>query len=215
MAAITADRRPVVKTAGRLLLWTLMMLRLQSALASRSVRRAPQSGRISAAVLIPIFEAEGAFYVVLTERTHMVSTHKGQISFPGGSRDPVDVSLRDTALRECAEEVGISSESVQVIGQLDDCPTHVSNYIIAPFVGVIPWPHEFRANERETAGIIEAPIADLLDGQCLTEDTQEVDGVTIPAYFYTYRGKVIWGATARILKQFLGIWQSPGNLGAR
>ena len=186
----------------------LMMLRLQSALSRRSVRRAQPSNRISSAVLIPIFETNDGHYIVFTERTHMVRTHKGQISFPGGSRDPDDASLLDTALRECAEEVGIARETVQIIGQLDDCPTYVSSYIITPFVGVIPWPHVFKASEAETASIIEASIADLLDERCLTEETQIVDGVAVPAYYFTHGGKVIWGATARILKQFLGTWQT-------
>jgi 8-oxo-dGTP pyrophosphatase MutT (NUDIX family) len=185
-----------------------MMAELKSALAHRPAHRAPNSDRISAAVLIPIYEANGATYIVFTERTHMVRTHKGQISFPGGSRDAGDASLLDTALRECAEEVGIERESVEIVGQLDDCPTHVSNYVITPFVGVIPWPHVFKARETETAGIIEASITDLLDDRCVTEETEIVDGAVVPAYYYAYRGKVIWGATARILKQFLGIWQA-------
>ncbi len=188
-----------------------MMQRLKEALASRPVHRVPGTHRIPAAVLILVYETDRDYYVVFTERTHMVSTHKGQISFPGGSRDETDASLLETALRECTEEVGIAREAVQIAGQLDDCPTYVSNYIIAPFVGVIPWPHVFNANEIETAGIIEAPIAELLDETCLAEGTEIVDGIPIAAYFYTYQGKVIWGATARILKQFLEIWQAASG----
>ena len=185
-----------------------MMLRLKEALSRRPVKRILDTDRISAAVLVPLYERDGEFYIVFTERTHRVSTHKGQISFPGGSHDEEDPSLLDTALRECTEEVGIACDAVEVLGQLDDCPTYVSHYIISPFVGLIPWPYVFTMSEMETASIIEAPISDMLDEKCLAEGSEVVDGKLIPAYFYSYRGRIIWGATARILKQFLEIWQS-------
>ena len=157
---------------------------------------------------MPIFQKELDFYMVFTERTQSVSTHKGQISFPGGARDEADSSLLDTALRECEEEIGVGRNQIEVLGQLDDCPTYVSNYIITPFVGAIPWPHTFKVSEAETADIIEAPISDLLDSRCLSEGSEIVEDRVLPAYFYAHGGKVIWGATARILKQFLEIWQA-------
>jgi len=185
-----------------------MMPRLQRELAHRQAQRISVPGRIPSAVLIPIFQNGPDYFVVFTERTHRVSTHKGQISFPGGSVDASDPSLLDTALRECEEEIGVARDQVTILGQLDDCLTYVSHYIITPFVGMIPWPHSYTMSERETASIIEAPVSQLLDRRCLSEGSEIVDDKILPAYFYAHGGKVIWGATARILKQFLEIWQA-------
>jgi len=186
----------------------LVLRELKLALSTRQPQRIYGGSRVPAAVLIPIYEKDEEHYVVFTERTHRVSTHKGQISFPGGSRDPGDASLLDTALRECQEEIGVPPEEVEVLGQLDDCPTYVSNYLITPFVGAIRWPHAFTISEIETASIIEAAVSELLDRRCLAEGSEIVDGKTLPAYFYAHREKLIWGATARIIKQFLEIWQA-------
>ncbi len=186
------------------------MERLKQLLSERKPRRITGTDRIPSAVLIPIYEDHGDYHIIFTQRTHKVSTHKGQISFPGGVRDEEDRSLADTALRECTEEVGLACEAVEILGQLDDCPTFVSNYLITPFVGAIPWPYEFKISEMETQEIIDAPISGLLDQDCRSDGTEIVDGAPIAAYFYNYKGKIIWGATARILHQFLDIWQQAG-----
>ena len=183
------------------------MPRLKAILAARPVHHITDSGRIRAAVLIPVYWREGEFYVAFIQRTDRVSTHKGQISFPGGSREPQDKSLAETALRECAEEIGVAPESVELIGELDDFPTHVTYYIISPFVGVIPWPYPFKADAWETEEIIEVPVSFLLDHHCRSEAPETVDGEHITTYFYTYKGRTIWGATARILHEFLELWE--------
>ena len=184
-----------------------MLSRLRKILSERPKLHIVGTDRPPAAVLIPIYQWGDDYYVIFTQRTHTVSTHKGHISFPGGTREKNDASLLDTALRECAEEVGIARATVDILGELDDCRVYFSNYVISPFVGVIPWPYIFTVSETETAEIIQAPISELLDDKCMSEGSEIIDGEPVPAYFYTYRGKMIWGATARILKQFLDIWQ--------
>src|SRR5262245_56549999 len=89
-----------------------------------------------AAVLVPFLEKEGETYLLFTRRTESVRDHKGQISFPGGARDPGDPSLRETALRETEEEIGVPRHAVEVLGELDDYVT-VTNYMITPYVGII------------------------------------------------------------------------------
>jgi 8-oxo-dGTP pyrophosphatase MutT (NUDIX family) len=187
-----------------------MIPRLRHVLSERTPQRIDAPSRIPAAILIPLYRIEEDYYVVFTERTHRVSTHKGQISFPGGSRDEGDASLLETALRECEEEIGLPRKDIEIVGQLDDCLTMISNYVITPFVGLIPWPHVFETSEIETARVIEVPMADLLDRTALSEGSEIIDDRIVPAYFYTCtnEAKVIWGATARILRQFLEIWQS-------
>jgi 8-oxo-dGTP pyrophosphatase MutT (NUDIX family) len=188
-----------------------MMPRLKGVLSARTPQLITGTTRIPSAVLIPVFEKDNDYFVVFTERTQRVSTHKGQISFPGGRLDETDPSLLEAALRECEEEIGIARSQVEVLGRLDDCLTLVSNYIITPFVGAIPPQHDFSLNEIETASIIEVPVSDLIDPRCLAEGSEIVDGRIMPAYFYAHGRKVIWGATARILKQFLEIWQAAAR----
>jgi len=135
-----------------------------------------------------------------------VKEHKGQISFPGGAYQEGDGTLVNAALRECAEEIGLMADEVEVLGELDDIVTTASGYIISPFVGLIPWPQALKVDQREVEEIIEIPLSALLDKGCLREEIKIIDGEVATLYFYHYQGRVIWGATARILNQFLDIF---------
>ncbi len=132
--------------------------------------------------------------------------HKGQISFPGGAYEKQDGMLVNTALRECTEEIGLAAEAVELLGELDDFLTVGSGYIISPFVGAIPWPYPLKVDPIEVKEIVEVPISALLDKDCVRQETEVIDGQLVTSYFYHYQERVIWGATARILNQFLDIW---------
>ncbi|NNG07593.1 MAG: CoA pyrophosphatase, partial [Desulfobacteraceae bacterium] len=121
---------------------------IKEVLSSRSPKRIPDetSSYIHAAVLFPLFSANGEYGVLFTQRTQTVENHKGQISFPGGAVEAEDGSLEETALREAHEEVGLLSNDVEILGQLDDTTTVVSYFVVHPFVGVIPYPYDFRIN---------------------------------------------------------------------
>ncbi len=183
-----------------------MKQRLKQALSQREKQYIVDASRVSSAVLLPIYYKEGECYVLLTKRTETVKDHKGQISFPGGVYQEGDGSLVSTALRECAEEIGLAADKVEVLGELDDIATITSSYIISPFVALIPWPYQFKVNEEEAEEIVEVPISALLDKGCLRQETEIIDGQAVTSYFYHYQGRVIWGATARILNQFLDIF---------
>ncbi len=157
-------------------------------------------------MLIPIYYKQGQYYILFTKRTESVKDHKGQISFPGGAYQKEDRALVNTALRECVEEIGLMSDKAEVLGELDDVATMTSSYIISPFVAIIPWPYQFKVNQKETEEIVEVPISALLDGSCLRRESEIIDGRAVASYFYHYQGKVIWGATAKILNQFLDIF---------
>ncbi len=172
----------------------------------RQKRHIVDASRESAAVLLPIYYTPGQYYILFTKRTEKVKEHKGQICFPGGAYEEEDGTLVNTALRECAEEIGLMTEEVEVLGELDDTATTTSNYIISPFVAVIPWPYPFKVDEYEAEEIIEVPISALLDKNSLHHETEIVDGEVTISYFYHYQGRVIWGATAKILNQFLDIF---------
>jgi 8-oxo-dGTP pyrophosphatase MutT (NUDIX family) len=157
-----------------------------------------------AAVLIPVFKKEGAYHLLFTRRTDRVEHHKGQISFPGGREDPEDADLLATALREAEEEMGLRKEDVRILGELDDICT-VSDFCVAPFVGLIPYPYPFRPNPQEIEEMIEVPLAVLLDPDRSRREFREHGGLTWPVLFYQHEGHTIWGATASILKQLLDL----------
>ena len=150
-----------------------------------------------AAVLIPLFKAESEYRVLFTKRTDTVEAHKGQISFPGGRIEQEDGSPLETALREADEEIGLSRKDVTVLGQMDDARTVSSNYIVHPFVGLIPYPYEFKTSVREVRALLEVPFQAFLSGDSSGEIHPVVyEGVTYQTLAYRYRGEVIWGATA-------------------
>lgn len=157
-----------------------------------------------AAVLLLLYPKNGEYHVLFTKRTNEVEHHKGQISFPGGAYDEGDVSLTDTALRESLEEVGLKGEDVDVLGELDDMATF-SAFAISPFVGVISYAPNFTPSPREIEEIVEIPLFALLNPTNFREETREYDGRPFPVYYYAYGRHVVWGATARILKQFLDL----------
>ncbi len=175
-------------------------------LAHRQKRHIVDTGRLPSAVLLPLYNKQGQHHILLIKRSEKVKEHKGQISFPGGNRDKEDRTLLATALRECTEEIGLRSEDVDVLGELDDEVTTTSNYIVSPFVAAIPWPYQFQTNEEEVDETIEVPLSALLDKNCLHTDTEILNGKVIDSYTYHYQGRVIWGATARILNRFLDIF---------
>ena len=180
-----------------------MKERIRLALSQREKKRIIDLNAISSAVLIPIFKKDGEDHILFTKRTETVEHHKGQISFPGGRRDIEDETLVQTALRETFEEVGIRPEDVEILGDLDDEKTHVSNYVISPYVGIIPYPYPFKTSLDEVEKLLEVPISVLLDKANFREEVQTSGGKRYHAYFYHYGDEVIWGATSRILTRFI------------
>ena len=137
--------------------------RLRQALSLRKKRRIIDASQVSAAVLLPIYWKQGQYYLLFTKRTEKVKEHKGQISFPGGGYQQEDGTLVATALRECAEEIGLAASEVEILGELDDVATLTSSYIVSPFVALIPWPYSLKVDRWEIEEIIEVPILALLD----------------------------------------------------
>jgi 8-oxo-dGTP pyrophosphatase MutT (NUDIX family) len=159
----------------------------------------PEGSR-RAAVLVPLFVREGALWVLLTRRTDTLEHHRGQISFPGGAEEEGDDSLLATALRETQEEIGVSADVVVPLGTLSPLTT-VTDFYVAPFVGAIPHPYPFQPAESEIAELIELPVAGLFAPGILEE--RQLPGRAEPVLFYHSGRHVIWGATARILRELL------------
>ena len=188
-----------------------MRQRLRQALSQRQKQHIVNSNLVRSAVLLPIYYKQGQYYLLFTKRTQEVKDHKSQISFPGGAYQQEDGTLLNTALRECAEEIGLMAGDVEILGELDDFAVQVSNYIISPFVAIIPWPYQFKVNSIEIEEIIEVPISALLNIGRLRLETRIIDDEEVTSFFYHYQGRVIWGATARILNQFLDIFAQAGE----
>jgi 8-oxo-dGTP pyrophosphatase MutT (NUDIX family) len=165
-------------------------------------RSKPGPGEHLAAVLVPIVEDQDP-WVVFTRRTDELPRHAGEISFPGGLSHTVDAALRDTALRETEEELGLSPSEVDVIGALPAVHTFVSSILIVPFVGMLRPGPTFAPNAGEIAEVLQYPLARLADAE------REVE---LPRGDHVYRGfayemqdNTIWGATAFILHSLIEI----------
>ena len=157
-----------------------------------------------AAVLVPLFKKGDGCHLLFTKRSDQVKYHKGEISFPGGVVDEEDLELINTALREAHEEIGLKKSDVQIIGILDDIVT-ITEFIVTPIVGLFPYPYPFKVSEVEIAELIEIPLSSLLHEECFSEREIIRGGQKEVVYAYQYEKHLIWGATARILKQFLDL----------
>lgn len=158
-----------------------------------------------AGVLVPIFRQGANYMILFTKRTNKLEHHKGQISFPGGSVDEEDNSVKDTALREAREEIGLLKEDVELLGRIDDTMTVVSDFIVHPFVGLIPYPYDFTINTDEVARLIKVPLRSFRPENSDKGASFEFEGETYRTPTYEYDGDVIWGATARIMEVFVNI----------
>jgi 8-oxo-dGTP pyrophosphatase MutT (NUDIX family) len=154
-----------------------------------------------AAVLVPLVERPQGLTVLLTQRTDHLTSHAGQISFPGGRAEELDSSPIETALRESEEEIGLHRRHVSILGVLPDYVTG-SAYRVAPVVALVKPPFELAADPNEVAEIFEVPLAFLMNGahhQRMSFDLPEGAGRR-SFYAMPYERFFIWGATAGMLR---------------
>jgi 8-oxo-dGTP pyrophosphatase MutT (NUDIX family) len=164
----------------------------------------------ASAVLAALYDDDGDAHVVLTRRAWHLRTHKGEVSFPGGGRDPGE-ALIDTARREAWEEVRLDPASVEVIGELDHLTTFTSGSFIVPFVAAIPGRPELVANPSEVEAVLHVPLSELLQPGVFHSEQWEILGSVRPVHFFEIVGDTIWGATAAMLRQLLGM--ATGTVG--
>jgi 8-oxo-dGTP pyrophosphatase MutT (NUDIX family) len=153
-----------------------------------------------AAVLLPLVLRQEP-HVLLTQRTHHLTRHAGQVAFPGGRADANDISLVETALRETQEETGIDPAFVTVAGFLDAYETG-TGYAILPVVGILSDGFALSPHAVEVAEIFEVPLAFLLDPANRQQQSRAFQGRIRSFYSFTYEGHYIWGATAAMLLNF-------------
>ncbi len=191
------------------------LAQIRRALARHRPQKSEETFR-PAAVLVPLLPRPEGLHVLFTERSKELRSHAGQISFPGGGIDSGDADARAAALREAREEVGLDPRHVEVLGQLDDCPTFVTGYVILPVVGVVD-PLAFTAAGRypwtpsaaEIAELHELPLDAFMDPGIRRVEQRLRDGQPYELTWYTVGGAIVWGATARILRQLIEIANAP------
>ena len=164
-----------------------------------------------AAVLAPVIRQGSREEILFTKRSEQLGDHPGQMSFPGGGREPEDADLEATALREAYEEIGLSPTEADVIGAIDDIET-VTRYIVRPYVGVIP-DRSYTPDEYEVAEIVRLPVAALTDRTNYeSEHRDHPEYGPIRIHFFHVDGYTVWGATGRMLAQLLELttdWEIP------
>lgn len=151
-----------------------------------------------ASVLVPVMRRAGGLQVLLTVRADTLRAHGGQISFPGGRREPSDVTAAGAALREAEEEVGLPVSAVEIVGYLDDYPT-LTKYLVTPVVGMVEDVREVRPCAREVAEIFEVPLEFLVERANYERNFISNKGLRLPYFEVNYGRYRIWGATAGML----------------
>ncbi len=160
-----------------------------------------QEGFDQSAVLVPIaFNPQSQCYeILLTKRTLLVETHKGQVSFPGGYLEPTDGSLVNAATREAHEEIGLHPSFVTILGALTPVQTRFS-VAIFPYVGRLDLPYPFLLNQAEVEKMVSLPVSVLLE-KGLEQISVDMGGVKIRSTGIWVEDELIWGATAKILEE--------------
>lgn len=176
--------------------------RIREALVARPRRELPLGDLRPAAVLLPLFVKNNEPSLLFTRRSDDLEHHSGEIAFPGGVREPQDVDLWQTALRETEEEMGIRPADVTLVGALDDFIS-VHGYRVTPYVGFFSWPYTYRVAAEEIAEVFEIPLQHFDDPAIYRREDWTHKGRSWPIHFYAYGSQQIWGLTAAILRQFL------------
>ena len=155
----------------------------------------------SAGVLVPLIVRPDGINLILTKRAAHLSNHPGQISFPGGKRENGDANIVFTALREAQEEIGLYSESVDVLGSL---PTHdtITGFKVTPTIGWIEGDWEAVADPSEVSEVFEVPLVQLMNPENFHLQIRAWKGINRSYYSVPYGPYYIWGATAGILRGF-------------
>jgi 8-oxo-dGTP pyrophosphatase MutT (NUDIX family) len=160
-----------------------------------------------AAVLVPFLRIGAAWHILFTRRTDHLPEHSGQVAFPGGRADPGDLSLEDTALRESQEEIGLDPSRVRILGRMSSFNT-ITNYLLTPVVGVIPWPFPIQVEKEEVSRVFTIPLDWLAEPsnhetrpRLLPPPYEPVQVI----YFQPFDGEILWGVSAHIMLQLLRI----------
>lgn len=175
--------------------------RLRQQLSGFSPRKITPDGKGEASVLFSVFEEDGLPWLLLTRRSERLSAYRGHISFPGGMREPFDAGPVDTAVRETNEELGIEREKIRIIGEFHD---YLSNegVVVHSIIGMLLSTSHLRLQPEEVDYLLEVPLFFFKENRPRVERWKK-DGTEFDVYFYDFQGEVIWGLTARMIRNFV------------
>jgi 8-oxo-dGTP pyrophosphatase MutT (NUDIX family) len=189
----------------------------QMASSDRMIRNFPRSpgndARV-AAVLILLYPDNYSIYTVFMQRHNYKGVHGGQISFPGGKKEPADKDITETALREANEETGVDPDSISIIGNLTPLFIPVSNMLVTPVIGWTGQKPVYIEQPEEVVFLFDADLKKLLDPGIVKSKAMLIRGESIDVKYFDYDGNVIWGATAMMLHELLTIIRE-GNIPLR
>ena len=165
----------------------------------------PDKNPKQSAVLMLIYPKNDIPHFTLIQRTAYKGTHGGQISFPGGKQE-AEESLKETALRETFEEIGVAPDKIQVLGEITQIYIPPSNFLVSPFIGFVDFEPVFTPEVKEVEEIIEVKISDLLDDKKIKQKKIKVGKHTdkpllIDVPYFELNYNTVWGATATILSE--------------
>jgi len=162
-----------------------------------------------AGILVPVTDKEGDPHLIFTLRSGNLKTHRGQVAFPGGKKDPEDENLRVTALRETHEEIGLPADHIQIAGQLSQVVS-LHGIIVTPFVGLVPHDYPLTANPDEIESIFTVPLQFFIDDRRDRTDRLTFLNTTIHVPSYVWEDYRIWGLSAIVLVDFLNAVYDAG-----
>lgn len=178
--------------------------KVKSELSSREKKICSNPDYRKAAVLILLVNKNNIPHVILTRRSESVSTHKGDVSFPGGTVDADDENFLFTALRETYEEIGIPPEKIRVLGEFDEYVS-LAGFHVNVYAGSADYPLQYNLSEDEIDSILEVPLSCFCNDGYYKCDRFVHNGEEVCVYYYNYCGTTIWGMTARILTDFAAV----------
>ncbi|MCP4520387.1 MAG: CoA pyrophosphatase [Cytophagales bacterium] len=154
------------------------------------------------AILILLYPKDEILHTVLMLRPQYEGKHSGQVSFPGGKKEPEDINLQETALREFSEEMGVSVDKTQIIGKLQEVYIPPSNFLVTPYIAYLPHSPTFFPNDYEVAELIEFPIRMLLEENIIKKKTIKFSAEQqFKTPYFDIQNQFVWGATALILSE--------------
>ncbi|WP_372965573.1 CoA pyrophosphatase [Marinobacter sp.] len=162
-----------------------------------------------AGILVPITDTPGNPEMIFTLRSAHLKTHRGQVAYPGGKRDPGDASLAATALRETYEEIGLPPDQVRVIAPLSQVVS-LHRILVTPYVGMVPADHVLKPNPDEIESVFRVPISFFLEDKRERTDALGFQNSTLYVPCYRWERYQIWGLSAVVLVDFLNAVYDAG-----